>query len=211
MNRDDLNNIYDDKMIADLLHIYMKNPGSRFRILYLDPDNTKPIFFQAYDVKRKETISRPLTLTDVIYLCCKTAIVDAGKHVYTVRYPIGDYMGAFFTEVFILSTVDTCDIEFNGERYPHYPIINLEVSHMRVSTMFIDVITPSNSRLAAVGGDYDGDTVKSTGIWSDEGNAEADRLMRSKIYNITIQGTTMFPIEKECLNGLYALTKKRGA
>lgn len=209
VNRDDLTNIYDDKMIADLLHIYMKNPGSRFRILYLDPDNTKPIFFQAYDVKRKETISRPLTLTDVIYLCCKTAIVDAGKHVYTVRYPIGDYMGAFFTEVFILSTVDTCDIEFNGERYPHYPIINLEASHMRVSTMFIDVITPSNSRLAAVGGDYDGDTVKSTGIWSDEGNAEADRLMRSKIYNITIQGTTMFPIEKECLNGLYALTKKR--
>ena len=210
LNRVDLANIYDDKMISDLLHIYMKNPGSRFRIMYADPDNTIPIIFQAYDIRKKETISRPLTLTDVIYLSCKTAIVDAGKMVYTVRYPIGDYMGAFFTKVFILSTVDTCDIQFNGETYYNYPCVNLDVSHMRVSTMFVDVITPSNSRLQAVGGDYDGDTVKSMGIWSEEANAEAEKLMRSKIYNVTIQGTTMFPIGIECLNGLYALTKRNG-
>lgn len=208
INQNDLRNIYDDKMIADLLHIYMKNPGSRFRIMYMDPDNTKPILFEAYDLTKKETITRPLTLTDVIYLCCKTAIVDAGKMVYTVRYPIGDYMGAFFTKVYILSTVKTTSIQFQGETYPQYPDVDLNASHMRVSTMFVDVITPSNSRLAAVGGDYDGDTVKSTGIWSDEGNAQAEKLMTSKIYNITLQGTTMFPIKIECLNGLYALTKR---
>jgi hypothetical protein len=209
IDANDLKNIYDDKMISDLLHIYMKNPGSRFRIMYMDPDNTKPIIFQAYDVQKKETISRPLTLTDVIYLCCKTAIVDADKHVYTVRYPIGDYMGAFFTKVFILSTVETMEIQFQGETFPQYPVIDPNLPHMRVSTLFIDVITPSNSRLKAIGGDYDGDTVKSTGIWSEEGNEQAEKLMVSKIYNITPQGTTMFPIEIECLNGLYALTKRR--
>jgi hypothetical protein len=75
--------------------------------------------------------------------------------------------------------------------------------------MFADTITPSNSRLKAIGGDYDGDTVKSTGIWSDEANKQAEELMMSKIYNITPQGTTMFPIEIECLNGLYALTKRK--
>jgi len=73
--------------------------------------------------------------------------------------------------------------------------------------MFAETLTPSNSRLKAIGGDYDGDTVKSVGIWSDEANAEAEKLMLSKIYNITTQCTTMFPIEIECLNGLYALTK----
>jgi hypothetical protein len=196
-------------MISDLLHIYMKNPGSRFMILYLDPEKTKPIIFDAYDIKKKEKISRPLTLTDVIYLCCKRGIVDADKHVYTVRYPIGDYMGAFFTKVHILSTVDTTDIEFNGEALYQYPVVDLNASHMRVSTMFADTITPSNSRLKAIGGDYDGDTVKSTGVWSDEANAQAEELMMSKIYNITPQGTTMFPIEIECLNGLYALTKRK--
>lgn len=211
INRNDLLNIYDDKMISDLLHIYMKNPGSRFMILYLDPDKTKPIMFEAFDLRKKERISRPLTLTDVIYLCCKAGIVDADRHVYTVRYPIGDYMGAFFTKVHILSTVDVTDIEFNGEKIYQYPIVDLDASHMRVSTMFADTITPSNSRLKAIGGDYDGDTVKSTGIWSDEGNRQAEELMKSKIYNITLQGTTMFPIEIECLNGLYALTKRKGA
>ena len=56
IDANDLKNIYDDKMISDLLHIYMKNPGSRFRIMYMDPDNTKPIIFQAYDIQKKEKL-----------------------------------------------------------------------------------------------------------------------------------------------------------
>jgi len=83
----------------------------------------------------------------------------------------------------------------------------LEASHIRVSTLFADTLTPANSRLKAIGGDYDGDTVKSTGIWSDDANEEAERLMKSKFYNIRMECTTMFPIAIECLNGLYALTK----
>ena len=199
--------IYDDKMIDDLVKIYMNNPGSRFRILYLDAEKTKPIIFEAFDTKNQQRISRPLTLTDVVYLACKHGIVDADRMAYTVRYPIGDYMGAFFTKIHILSTNTTMSIEFMGETLEDYPVVDLEASHMRVSTMFAETLTPSNSRLKAIGGDYDGDTVKSVGIWSDEANAQAEKLMYSKIYNITTQCTTMFPIEIECLNGLYALTK----
>jgi hypothetical protein len=61
--------------------------------------------------------------------------------------------------------------------------------------------------LQAIGGDYDGDTVKSVGIWSDEANAKAEELMMSKIYNIKPDCTTMYSIQIECLGGLYALTK----
>jgi hypothetical protein len=211
-NKDEINpalldNIYDDKMIDDLVVIYMNNPGSRFRILYLDEEKTKPIMFEAFDVKNQQRISRPLTLTDVIYISCKRGIVDADKMAYTVRYPIGDYMGAFFTKIHILSTNVTMTIQFMGEIIEDYPVIDLEASHMKVSTLFADTLTPSNSRLKAIGGDYDGDTVKSVGIWSDEANAQAEKMMMSKIYNITTQCTTMFPIAIECLNGLYALTK----
>lgn len=202
-----LDQIYDDKMINDLVNIYMNNPGSRFRILYLDEEKTKPIMFEAFDVKKNERISRPFTLTDLVFIACKRGVVDAGKMAYMVRYPIGDYMGAFFTHIHILSTNTVCDIQFMGELYEDYPVVDLEASHMRVSTMFAETLTPSNSRLKAVGGDYDGDTVKSVGIWSDEANAQAEKLMKSKIYNITTQCTTMFPIEIECLNGLYGLTK----
>ena len=202
-----LDQIYDDKMIDDLVTIYMNNPGSRFRILYLDPDKTKPIMFEAFNVKTQERISRPFTLTDLVYIACKRGVIDAGKMAYMVRYPIGDYMGAFFTKIHILSTNSVVDIQYMGELFEDYPVVDLEASHMRVSTMFAETLTPSNSRLKPIGGDYDGDTVKSVGIWSDEANAQAEKLMLSKIYNITTQCTTMFPIAIECLNGLYGLTK----
>jgi hypothetical protein len=120
---------------------------------------------------------------------------------------MGDHYGAFFTYPVLLSTVSTMVMEWQGERYDHYPVIDLEASHIRVSTLFADTLTPANSRLKAIGGDYDGDTVKSTGIWSDDANEEAERLMKSKFYNIRMECTTMFPIAIECLNGLYALTK----
>ena len=207
INSEDLANIYDDKMISDLITIYKMNPGARFKIMYLDTEQTKPIIFNGYDVKNQRTVTRPLTLTDVIYICCKRGVIDAKKLVYTVRYPMGDHYGAFFTYPVLLSTVSTMVMEWQGERYDHYPVIDLEASHIRVSTMFADTLTPTNSRLKAICGDYDGDTVKSTGVWSDDANEEAERLMKSKFYNIRMECTTMFPIEIECLNGLYALTK----
>ena len=202
-----LANVYDNRMIEDLCEIYMKNPGSRFKIMYLDDKNEKPIQMTYLDLKSNQTITRPVTLTDVVYMACKSAIVDADRHVYTVRYPIGDYMGAFFTKVHILSTNNTTQIQFNNEVYNTYPIIDLEASHNRVATSFADTLTPSNSRLKVIGGDYDGDTVKSVGVWSDEANAKAEELMYSKIYNIKPDCTTMYSIEIECLGGLYALTK----
>lgn len=207
VNSEDLENIYDNKMIDELLRIYMENPGSRFRIMYLDPDNTKPIMFEAFDVKKNEKISRPLTLTDVCYICAKRAVVDGNKHVYTVRYPIGDYFGAFFTKVHLLSTTRTTHVQFNGEDYPYYPVVDPSMTHAMTSTQFADTITPSNSRLKAIGGDYDGDTVKSTGVWSDEANEQAEKLMMSKIYNTRMDGSPVYIIEIECLNGLYGLTK----
>ena len=204
----DIENIYDDKMIEDLILIYMESPGSRFKILYLDPDETKPIMFEALDIKKNERISRPFTLTDAIYLACKSAVVDADRMVYVVRYPIGDYFGAFFTKVHILSTVDTMKLQFHGETFNTYPIIDPTLSHARVSTSFADTVNMSNSRLKALNGDYDGDTIKSIGIWSDEANKQAEALMYSKIYNIREDFTSVYDINLECLNGLYGLTKQ---
>lgn len=203
-----IQNIYDNKMIEDLLTIYMENPGSRFRIMYLDEENTKPIQFEYLDVQKNQTVTRPLTLTDVIYMCCKSAIEDAGRMVYTVRYPIGDYLGAFFTKVHVLSTLETTRIQFKGRNYDYYPIIDLEKPHNRVATSFIETVNMSNSRLKALGADYDGDTIKSVGLWSDEANKKAEELMYSKVYNIKAEGDSVYVIEIECLNGLYALTKR---
>lgn len=207
IKREDIDNVYDDKMIEDLMRIFMENPGARFRIIYMDPKQSKPIIFNALNLKTKEAISRPLTLTDVIYLCCYEATVKADRHVYTVRYPIGDYLGAFFTKVHVLSTITTVPVQFQNEVYRSYPDIDPAMGHMTVSKRFVDVVTMTNSRLTNLNGDYDGDTIKSTGIWSDEANEQAEQMMLSKVYMVRPDLSSAFPIEKECLNGLYGLTK----
>ena len=207
INPEELGNIYDDEMINNLVTIYKKNPGARFRIMYLDVENTKPIIFDGYDVKKQEKVTRPLTLTDAIFICCRRGVIDAGKICYTIRYPMGDHYGAFFTYPVLLSTVSTTEMQWQGETFKTYPVVDPSLPHMRVSTLFADTLTPSNSRLKAIGGDYDGDTVKSVGIWSEEATKQADELMRSRMYNIRMECTSMFPIEIECLNGLYGLTK----
>ena len=207
INSEDLLNIYDDEMITNLCNVYKFNPGARFRIMYLDPDHTKPLLFDGIDLKNNTHVNRPLTLTDVIFICCQRGVIDAKKMVYTCRYPMGDHYGAFFTYPVLLSTIQTTEMQWQSQVFQTYPVIDPSLGHMKVSTLFADTLTPSNSRLKAIGGDYDGDTVKSTGIWSDEANEEAERLMKSKLYNIRMEGRTMFPIEIECLNGLYGLTK----
>lgn len=204
---EEIENIYDVKMIDDLINIFIKNPGARFRKIYLDSEELKPLMFDGFDATNNQRVSREYTLTDVIYMCLDSCVVKADRHAYLVRYPIGDYLGAFFTKVHILSTLETCEMQVNGETYPYYPIIDPSLTHAKVSTLFCETITPSNSRLKVIGGDYDGDTVKSTGIFSDEANEQAEQLMYSKIYCIKPDCSTVFTIEIECLNGLYALTK----
>ena len=199
--------MYDDEGIENMMHTFQKNQGSRFKKLYLDPEGLKPIMFSALNLKTNEPIIRPFTLTDAVYIACKRAIIDPNRHVYLVRYPIGDYLGCFFTRVHLLSTINTLKIRFGSEEFNYYPTIDPELSHGIVATSFLDTITPSNSRLKAIGGDYDGDTVKTVGVWSDEANEEAERLMTSKIYCIKTEGKSVFEISLECTNGLYALTK----
>jgi hypothetical protein len=95
-----------------------------------------------------------------------------------------------------------------GRDFKYYPNIDLELSHDQVAINFVEVINMSNSRLAVIGGDYDGDTVKSVGIWSDEANKRAHELMYSKVYSIRPQCVSTYEIKIECLNGLYGLTKR---
>lgn len=209
VKQNDIMNIYDDRMIADLIRIFQENPGSRFRVLYLDPEKKKPIKMEYMDLNKNERITREFTLTDALYICMKECVIDAKRIVYTVRYPIGDHLGAFFSYTHVLSTNVTTRIEFRGETFEYYPVVDPSLSHAIVSTRFADTVVPSNSRLEAMGGDYDGDTVRSIGIWSDEATARAEKLMFSKIYSIRPQCSNVFSIGKECLNGLYGLTRQK--
>jgi DNA-directed RNA polymerase beta' subunit len=203
-----LSNIYDDKKISDLMMIYKKNAGNRFKHIYADKEQKKPLLIEFEDMNNNgQKIRRPLTLTDIIYQAVYQVCVAKQRMVYNVRYPIGDYLGAYFTGIHILSTNRTCHIRYMGIDYTSYPVIDLKATTQEVSISFRETINPSNSRLDAIGGDSDGDTLSVTGIWSDDANEEARKLMMSKIYNIKPDLSTVYQIGKECINGLYGLTK----
>lgn len=201
----DIMNIYDDKMLNDMISIFKENPGSRFDKIFITPDQSKWVEFEYFDVNANKKIQRPLTMTDVMYMCAKSVIVDADRHVYTLRFPVGDIYGFFFSKVHILSTIKTTKIQFNGETIDTYPLIDMNAPHRIVATSFAQTINMSNSRLKALGADYDGDTVKSIGLWTDESNKKAEELMYSKLFNVKPQGTSVYTVS---VDGLFALTRK---
>ena len=77
-----------------------------------------------------------------------------------------------------------------------------------ISTIFPDSLTFSNMMLEGIGGDYDGDQVTIKGLYSQEANMEAEEIMNSLSYIININGENMRTSSKECIEGLYQLTRR---
>lgn len=150
---------------------------------------------------------RPLTWTDVFYICAMQCLSD--KHCYTTRYPLVDYFGCYPTRVMPLSTVATTSIEVDGIKYPHYPVIDPYLPENEVGQKFIDTITMSNIFLEGIGGDYDGDTVTCKIVFSIQANQEAERLIMSMKQYIRIDGSNVRSIGNEPYLTFYNMTKRR--
>ena len=76
---------------------------------------------------------------------------------------------------------------------------------------FIDVMICGNIYLASLGGDYDGDMLYLRAVFTKEANAEAERLIYSKTNIFGTDGKltrNLKSISKDCIMGLYELTKE---
>jgi hypothetical protein len=94
-----------------------------------------------------------------------------------------------------------------GRVYINYPKIDLNMSKENISVAFADTVTMSNLYLTGLGGDYDGDQVTAKGVYSQEANQEAKKIMKSKSHILNIYGENMRKTEKEGIQTLYMLTK----
>ena len=153
--------------------------------------------------------TRALTWTDVIYMAAMEACKD--KHVYITRYPLNDYFGTFPSRIFVLSTVKTEERKVNGVIYKHYPSIDPTLPESKVSILFNDTITMCNTYLKGLNGDFDGDQVTAKGVFSQEANEEAERLMHSKKHFVNIAGAAMRVIGNEATLTMYTLTRDPAA
>ena len=87
------------------------------------------------------------------------------------------------------------------------PQIDLNYDKNFISTYFLDTIAMSNLYLAGLGGDYDGDQVTIKSVFSQEANAECERIMLSKSNLLNICGDNMRKTTNEGIQTIYMLTR----
>jgi DNA-directed RNA polymerase beta' subunit len=196
---------------------FVKAPTERFEVIKVNTEEGyKSLVFRGMnrDPNREEadqtpdsTISRrKLTWTDMFYMAAVDVVKD--KHVYITRYPLEDYFGIYPSKVTVLSTFKTAPQYVNGVFYEHYPVINLETPKEKISGLFIDSLQLFNAMLPAIGGDFDGDQVTIRGVFTQEANLEAERLIRSPKNILNITGKNIRKISNEGVQTLYNLTKE---
>jgi len=186
-----------DKMIK-LIKLYAISHEDRLKSFVIKNESGESSSLKMYEDK----LGRPFNLTDLFFLVTSEVIKD--KHVLATRYPIEDFRNVAIQKVKILTTERNTKIELlSGEKvFNNYPLINPE---RRVK--WIDSVRPNNSYLSAWGGDFDGDMISIKGIFTQEANEEAARLIKSSSTLLNASGEPSRDIGKEGILTLYMMTK----
>ena len=201
---------FNDKYYYGLMDKFIRNPDSRYDIITVDLENGETVklrFVGKLIVNGVPSglVKRPMTITDLLYIAA--CDVTENKHVMITRYPVLDQYGSFFNRIRVASTTTTVPMDVNGKVYKWYPNIDLSTPPENIGVMFIDTTKFSNSYLAGMDGDYDGDQVTIKSLFSLEANEEAEKIMLKKSTVLSNNGQNVRETDCECLQTLYVLTK----
>lgn len=208
---------FNEKFVKKLVNNFMINPDERFKIITVTCKNkngdTKEVGLKLTGKKIlennvEEVLDRPMTVTDLLYLACVD--VAEKRYVYISRYPIGIDKSLRFFKNRINSTIKKIKLIYNGKEYPYYPDIDLSLPKDKIANQFIDTQIYANPHHKIMSGDYDGDQVQVKAFWSDEANAEVDKLIKGKKLCIDAEGKPTYVIEGENTDALFALTREFG-
>ena len=98
-------------------------------------------------------------------------------------------------------------MKVNDTVYKWYPVIDLNMPREEVANNFIDTTKFSDAYLAGLDGDYDGDQITSKIFWTQEANAECERVINSKNFALNPNGSNCRVIDLEAIQTFYVLTK----
>ena len=205
----DFNFYYSDEYFKKLMDNFTRTYDDRFKKLEipLRQEQPYPIYYKIKLQREDGTeFVRDMTITDALFIAANRAAAD--KHVFLTRYPITNHLGSFASKINISSTTQTEKLIYNGVLFKHYPKIDLNMSNNEISTYFYDVLKLSNVLLKQLGGDYDGDQMSIKGIFSQEANAECDKIVKSKANILDINASNVRKTENEAIQTLYTLTKR---
>lgn len=207
---------FDYDHIKKKVDQFVKAPTKRFEPIQVNTEEGyKPLYFRGKmrnpnridgnDENDSDIAKRYLTWTDIFFIAANDIVKD--KHVYITRYPLEDYFGIYPSKVTVLSTFKTQPMEVNGTYYPFYPVVDLNMNEEKIPGEFIDALQLFNAMLPGIGGDFDGDQVTLRGVFTQEANLEAEKLIRSPKNILNITGKNIRKISNEGIQTLYNLTK----
>lgn len=212
---------YNDEYLEKQLERWIENPSSRYSKIevpikkeYVEQYKLEPVYLSLVGYNTADTtmqkdenrVERPLTWTDVLYMACVDTTSD--KHVVVTRYPMLDYLGTFISRIEVMSTRHTTPMIINDHLYKNYPTIQVGKTG-NLDSDFIDSLKFSATYLSGLDGDFDGDQVTAKGIFSQEANEEAERIIFSKTNLITINGGIIRTIGNEAIQTLFTMTRFR--
>jgi hypothetical protein len=173
---------------------FMRSQTDRSAPLSVATGKGEEVLVPLYDAQ----LGRPTTLTDLFYIAA-VAVVQ-GKHVMFTRYPIEDFRAPHFASVSILTTEKTQALAVGGTNYPSYPVLGPG------EPRWVDSIRLNNSYTPAMGADFDGDRIRILGLFTQEANAEAARLIRAPTNFVDGQGRPSRVVANEAILTLYSMT-----
>ena len=199
---------YSEEYFKKMMDVFTRSYDDRFKKVEVPVKEDLPYtIYYKIKLQREDgtEIVRDMTYTDVLFICANRAAGD--KHVFLTRYPITNHLGSMASKLNVSSTIKTEKMVYNGVLFKHYPVVDFNMTPEEISTFFYDVLKLSNVLLKEFGGDYDGDQLSIKGIFSQEANAECDRIVRSKANILDINASNVRKSTNECIQTLYTLTK----
>ena len=158
------------------------------------------------DEEKYPLADRPLTWCDLFYMAACEVTQD--KMVLITRFPIDSYLNQLPSKVRIKSTVKTQPMLINNKIYKWYPVIRDKDILTNTSPLFSDTLSICNGLIDAMGMDFDGDTSIVKPVYTIEANQECERVAKSKIQMIGMDGISPRIVTKENVMVLYTLTNE---
>ena len=204
---------FSDERIKEEMERFLHGYNNRFIPVEIALEETKDIYYMQFKGRYTEgentspesIYHRPLTWCDVFFIACSEAVKD--KHIMITRFPIDSYLNQIYTRIELSSTKETEPMYFDNKFYRYYPKIRTEDLFTDTSNKFVDTMNLSNLYAPGLGADFDGDTVTSRGVYTDEANEEIETYMHSKANFIDFGCKPSRTSTGDVIQSMYAMTK----
>ena len=204
---------FNERWIETMMDAYIRDPSSRFNKIEIPVTGTSKKYYLHLTGKRlgnkaelSSVMYRPMTVTDLLYIAATEVTKD--KMAMVTRYPILDEFSIFCNYIRVNSTTRTEPVMVNGRVYKWYPVIEFDTPRIRMASLFIDSLQFSNSYLAGLDGDYDGDQCTVKILYSLEANEEIKKYIHGVGNFVNATGKMIRVVESEAIQTFYTMTKE---